>query len=256
MQQLRSDINRYKKQPMKHSLTTARMDELNATITACASNLQFLRMTEVLLRVLKKEAAVFSAKEHLVVRTIDTCNEVIHYYGFLTTTIADMSVLIKNMYGSSEGWERSLYGRQAVLLMVESMKAYHIYSKPVKRIIDADFPELGLRYKRIVDKVRYFKKKYNFESKLVGVRNNTIAHINQDFRVYCDNLTTIRMRTIMVCSLSFLALLKEMQALQVHMYKISTDRLLKASGKPLQYYMEATRKPLSSLLRNMPKLLK
>lgn len=57
--------------------------------------------------------------------------------------------------------------------------------------ITSKYKKFKNEFIEIEKELKLFKKEYEFKTKLKSIRNKTIAHIDEDFKSYYDNLSTL-----------------------------------------------------------------
>lgn len=163
--------------------------------------IEILREHYVVYRVLKKQVQELNLSDHPVQKAIIYNDLTINFQGGIKVAIMDLSIIIKNLNLARNKWERAYNLRQGSLLIYESINLYHKHTHTIHPILKSDFPEIYLLYLRQSIKTREFKKDYKYGSQLAQLRNNTIAHINDDIFSYCQAISRIKPTFLKKCLL-------------------------------------------------------
>lgn len=149
-----------------------------------------------------------------------------------------------------------MYLRQGALLIYEFISVHNKQNSIISPILKSQFPDIYELYRQEFVKVRDFKKEYNYTSELARLRNNTIAHINDDVFSYCYMISEIHPTLLKKGIIKFLYLLMDIEKMQMKVEEEVVNKVLALDGKTLNDIIQK-KYPLPKMKKlKIPKLLK
>lgn len=132
----------------------------------------------------------------------------------------EISLVLKSIhYSKSEAEEKHLIKR-GILILYES-KVTLDKLNPTLKLIKKEYPELETQFKSIIEIIKQFKKRINYEKRIVEIRNNISAHINPNFLEYYNYLNKIDLKEDLHLLIRFKLILNEIDSF---LYKVRTQK--------------------------------
>lgn len=141
-----------------------------------------------LLILLEKSAIAQHKKGDLL---LEKTKKHIKYVCFFTSCFLDTAVCLKSLWNQETEWERKYYLKNGMLIIYETIKTYNKHQKEIRDLIDTDFKNFEPKFKAINDKLKEFKKFYDYDNLISKFRNKAGAHYDENFEEYFENLNTI-----------------------------------------------------------------
>jgi hypothetical protein len=121
--------------------------------------------------------------------------EIINLHSFsslVTISLLDLLVISKHLQHSKNDWEKVYFLKQSLLIIYETINTYNDHNKILNDYCVIKFSILKSDYLEIQNELKDFKKKFSYDTKIKGIRNNIAGHIEKDFLKYYDTLLILK----------------------------------------------------------------
>ncbi len=148
------------------------------------------------------------------------------------------------------------YYTQLIEVIYEFINIYNKQNKIIYPILKSKFPDICELYMQQSLKLREFKKIYKYDSEMAQLRNNTIAHINDNIFEYCLIISKIKPTILRKCMLEFLQFLTEIEKMQEEIEIKLVNEVLALTGNNLDGYIKDNQHLPKLKKLKFPKMLK
>ena len=143
--------------------------------------------------------------------------------------LLDLAVIFKNLVKTESKWEKIYFVKQTYLSIYESLKTFSSFQKKLKGVFDSDATE-GPQFLIVLKNLRDFKKKYGYDTHLALIRNKAAGHIDNDFVIYHQLVSSLEKDKALFIILDLLPILNQVQKL--------TTTLVKKEKQPMKLKRE------------------
>jgi len=238
---------------MKLSTT---INHLNDILPYYTQLLEVIRDSSIWYKVLKRNTLELNMPDHPVIKSVLYNDLVVNFKGTIIIAIMDLSIIIKNLTQAKNKWEKAYHLRQGSLLIYEFINIYNKQNKIIYPILKSKFPDICELYMQQSLKLREFKKIYKYDSEMAQLRNNTIAHINDNIFEYCLIISKIKPTILRKCMLEFLQFLTEIEKMQEEIEIKLVNEVLALTGNNLDGYIKDNQHLPKLKKLKFPKMLK
>jgi hypothetical protein len=161
---------------------------LDKLIDQCTSQLTEFRLISHLHKDAVKEMEETFKNQNLADFEEMSIRQELH--SLITISLLDLCVILRMYKTSGLLWERIFLLRKGYLTIYESIKTYEKQKSKIRKLItesfypETDFSDINLALKE-------FKKKYDFEKRVLKIRNKTSGHYDDNFDTFFDTVYEI-----------------------------------------------------------------
>jgi len=120
---------------------------------------------------------------------LDLTVEHIQYACFFNSSFLDIATSLKGILTCESNWERRYFLKNGFVTIYETIKTYNDgIQKILRSSIKLNFQSFESRKQEIDLELREFRKKYQYDSVIRGIRNKAGAHYDKNFIEYYKNL--------------------------------------------------------------------
>lgn len=153
------------------------------------------------------------------------------FNSFLTTSTLDLIIISKGIFQSRHIWEEIFYLRQSYLIIYETIKTYTKYSNSIKTMVFTNYSDNKIKFEIITNKLRDFKKEFNYNTTIADIRNYTSGHIDSNFINYFDKVNSMDFKIATRANFSFINVLNEMRLLSEDIASSTNIKLQESSNE-------------------------
>ncbi len=152
--------------------------------------------------------------------------------GFLTICTLDLLVTSKNLLQSKVFWEEVYYLRHGYLTMYEALNTYADHSRWIRELVTTKYNLLNPKFVALSDKIKQFKKDYDYENTISKIRNETTAHIDFNFLKYFQIISSFDITKATESLIYFISILNEIQSFSKDLVA-NSEEFLREKGSEL-----------------------
>jgi hypothetical protein len=133
--------------------------------------------------------------------------------GFLNICMMDLMVSSKNLIQAKQIWEEIYHVRHIYLTIYEAINTYNGYNKWIKETIENKSLNLQPAFEVLSNRLKKFKKDFEYDKTIAVIRNQTTAHITTNFIDFFQNISSIDIDRGKLALKEFVKILNMMQKL-------------------------------------------
>ena len=141
------------------------------------------------------------------------------FNAFLNLCILDSTIVYKNALSAIHFWDEIHSLRQGYLLIFEALKTYQSHSKSLKEFATKASTATEIGFNTLTEKIRSFRRDYDYDNSILGVRNYTIGHIDRDPVLFYDTISKLDTDKAFAALKEFISILVCMLTLSDDIYK-------------------------------------
>lgn len=133
----------------------------------------------------------------------------IEFLLFFISSFLDILISLKVLFITEIDWERKFHIKNGLLSVYECIKTFNKHQKEIRILLDSNH-DLKEEYNIISVKIREYKKKYNYDTRISNFRNKAGAHYDENFIVYIESLESIDKPIYLIAIKEFADILDEL----------------------------------------------
>jgi len=153
--------------------------------------------------------------------------EQLAFGGFLNICMMDLIVASKNLLRARQTWEEIYYVRHAYLTIYEAINTYNGFNKWIKETIESKSTTLRPTFDMLSDRLKKFKKDFNYSTTIAEIRNQITAHIDGNFTDFFLKVNNIDIDKAKLALREFVKILHMMQTLVKNISGLKMQEMLK-----------------------------
>ncbi|WP_199118917.1 hypothetical protein [Pedobacter sp. ASV28] len=149
----------------------------------------------------------------------------------VTIASVDLSITTTELYLTKNRLKQIFYMKQVYLIVYEAYDTYNSKKQFLRSLINISQPELAQEFNAIALLERNFIKDFKLNTLIKNVRHKVAGHINKDFRLWYDTVTSLDPQYTADMAIAFLKAFMPLQQLTMKLSGIEHDKFLKYSAE-------------------------